>query len=195
MEIINNIYNPNFTDKQNLQLISEKGVNISLRTFKAYKKEMGLSKTNNKRHVSDKNTKANKVIDQQIISAERAQETPQKEVTIKAQETANKSVVSVENVSVEEIPMKEETSAERAQETPKSYNNKYPHLVYINEMINFENEIENANTIEDLERLKSEFEKKLEGFQQIPQTAEKVVNNSLKSTMAKYEKILESLKN
>ena len=61
-------------------------------------------------------------------------------------------------------------------------------------MVNFENEMEKANTIEELERLKSEFEKKLKGFPQIPQTAEKVVNNSLKSTMTKYEKILVSMK-
>lgn len=62
-------------------------------------------------------------------------------------------------------------------------------------MINFENEIENANTIQELETLKNDFEMKLKGFPQIPKSAEKVVNNSLKSTMAKYNKILESLKN
>ncbi|MBR4625932.1 MAG: hypothetical protein IKO56_10405, partial [Alphaproteobacteria bacterium] len=171
-----------------------KGVNISLRTFKRYKKEIGLIKTPNKRPTSDQKQIDNKVITNEIISAERAQEKPIKEESIKAQEKANKSVVSVENASVEQIPNKEELNAENVKETPKTYNNKYPHLVYINEMVNFENEMEKANTIEELERLKSEFEKKLKGFPQIPQTAEKVVNNSLKSTMTKYEKILVSMK-
>lgn len=45
MEAIKRIYNPNYTDAQNLSILSDKGVNISLRTFKRYKKEMGLSKT------------------------------------------------------------------------------------------------------------------------------------------------------
>ena len=225
LEKVKMLYNPNYTDIQNLSILNEKGVNISLRTFKRYKKEIGLIKTPNKRPTSDQKQKDNKVIakeninaqsaketpnksvisDQvqkdneviklQIIDTQRAQETPQKEVTIKAQETANKSVVSVSNLKGEQIPNEEETSAERAQETPISYNNKYPHLVWINEMIHFENGMENANTIEELEQMKSDFEKKLKDFPQIPKSAEKVVNNSLQSTMVKYNKILESMKN
>ena len=195
MEQIKRLYTPNISDTQNLQLLAENGVNITMRTFRRYKKEMGLSKTYNKRPTSDQKQKDNEVIETAKTSAERTQETPIKEESIKAQEKANKSVESVENARVEEIPMKEETSAERAKEMQITYNNKYPHLVYVNEMILFENEMEKANTIEDLERLKKEFEKKLKVFPQIPQTAEKVVSNSLKSTMAKYEKILESLIN
>ena len=195
LEKVKLLYNPNLTDAQNLSILNEKGVNISLRTFKRYKKELGLIKTPNKRPTSDKNTKDNKDITTAETSAERAQETPQKEESIKAQETANKSVLSVENASVEEIPNKEGISAERAQETQITYNNKYPHLAYINEMINFENMMENANTIQEIENLKNEFEMKLKGFPNVPKSAEKVVNSSLKSTMAKYEKILESLKN
>lgn len=195
MEQMKRLYNKDITDQENIKVLNENGVNISLRTYKQYKKELGLSKTYNKRPTSDQKQKDNKVIDQQIISAERTQETPIKEESIKAQDKANKSVESIENASVEQIPMKEETSAERAKEMQITYNSKYPHLVYVNEMILFENEMEKANTIEDLERLKKEFEKKLKVFPQIPQTAEKVVSNSLKSTMAKYEKILESLIN
>lgn len=195
MEQMKRLYNKNISDQENIKVLNENGVNISLRTYKQYKKELGLSKTYNKRPTSAQKQKDNEVIDQQIISAERTQEKPKKEESIKAQEKANKSVESIENASVEQIPMKEETSAERAKEMQITYNNKYPHLVYVNEMILFENEMEKANTIEDLERLKKEFEKKLKVFPQIPQTAEKVVSNSLKSTMAKYEKILESLIN
>jgi len=225
IEQIKVLYNSELSDQENINIFVENGIKISMATFRRYKKEMGLSKTYNRRPTSaqkqkdnkviateninaqsaketpnksvinDQKQKVNEVIDQQIISAERAQETPQKEVTIKAQETANKSVLSVSNVKGEQIPNEEETSAERAQETPISYNNKYPHLVWINEMIHFENGMENANTIQELEQMKNDFEMKLKGFPQIPQTAEKVVNNSLKSTMIKYEKILESLKN
>ena len=153
MEQMKRLYSPNLTDAQNLSILNEKGVNISLRTYKQYKKEMGLCKTYNKRPTSDQKQKDNEVI-----------------------ETAK-------------------TSAERTQEMQITYNSKYPHLVYINEMIHFENEMEKANTIEDLERLKREFEKKLKVFPNVPKSAEKVVSNSLKSTMAKYEKILESLIN
>ena len=165
MEQMKRLYNKDISDQENVKVLNENGVNISLRTYKQYKKEMGLSKTYNKRPTSAQKQKDNEVITNEITSAERAQETPQKEVTIKAQET------------------------------PNTYNNKYPHLVWINEMIHFENGMENANTIEELEQMKSDFEMKLKGFPQIPQTAEKVVNNSLKSTMVKYNKILESLIN
>lgn len=183
MEQLKRLYSPNISDTQNLHLLAKNGVNITMRTFKRYKKELGLS-TYNKRPTSDQKQKDNEVIETAKTSAENAKEMPIIE-----------SVESIENASVEQIPMKEETSAERTQEMQITYNNKYPHLVYVNEMILFENEMEKANTIEDLERLKKEFEKKLKVFPQIPQTAEKVVSNSLKSTMAKYEKILESLIN
>ena len=153
MEQMKHLYNKDISDQENIKVLNENGVNISLRTYKQYKKEIGLSKTYNKRPTSAQKQKDNEVI-----------------------ETAK-------------------TSAERAKETQITYNNKYPHLVYINEMIHFENEMEKANTIEELERLKSEFDKKLKVFPNVPKSAEKVVNNSLKSTMAKYGKILESLIN
>ena len=44
MEQIKALYNPNLTDEQNLNILSEKGVIIALRTYKRYKKELGLIK-------------------------------------------------------------------------------------------------------------------------------------------------------
>ena len=75
MEQIKRLYSPNISDTQNLQLLKENGVNITMRTLRRYKKEMGLTKTYNKRPTSAQKQKDNEVIDQQIISAERTQET------------------------------------------------------------------------------------------------------------------------
>lgn len=44
MEQIKALYNPNLTDKENLNILCEKGVIIALRTYKRYKKELGLIK-------------------------------------------------------------------------------------------------------------------------------------------------------
>lgn len=140
MEQIKTLYNPNISDTQNLQLLAENGVNISLRTYKQYKKEMGLSKTYNKRPTSDQKQKDNEVIITAETSAERANEMPINESVEHAQETAckdtatmpqekaNKSVVSVEHASVEQTPMKQQTSAESAEETPNNEDTEYKEL-------------------------------------------------------------------
>ena len=160
MEQIKTLYNPNISDTQNLQLLAENGVNISLRTYKQYKKEMGLSKTYNKRPTSDQMQKDNEVIETTETSAERANEMPingsveqmpMKEETSEenAKETpiydeverANKSVVSVEHVSVEQMPTQQQTSAERAEETPNNEDTEYNDLMLKVQALKTEEEI------------------------------------------------------
>ena len=56
------LYNSELSDQENINIFVENGIKISMATFRRYKKEMGLSKTYNKRHTSDQKQKDNKVI-------------------------------------------------------------------------------------------------------------------------------------
>lgn len=154
MEQMKRLYNNDISDQENVRLLNKKGVNISLRTFKAYKKEMGLSKTYNKRPTSEQKQIDNEVITNEITSEERAQETPIKEESIKAQETANKSVLSVSNLKGEQIPNEEEISVERAQETPNNEDKEYDDLMLIVKALKTENDIKNFDFNEYYDTLK-----------------------------------------
>ncbi len=153
IEQIKTIYDPYLTDGQNLQQLMEKGVNISIATFKRYKKEIGLTKTPNKRPTSDQKQKDDKFIITAETSAERANEMPinesvenaeemlNKDTATMPQEIPNKSVLSVENASVEEIPMKEESSAENAQEVINNEDTEYNDLMLKVQALKNEEEI------------------------------------------------------
>ena len=129
MERMKKLYNPNFTDAKNLQLLHDNGVIISMRTYKEYKKEMGLSKTYNKRPTSPQKQTDNKDIATAEINAQSTKETANnesveganeiayKDAATMPQETANKSVLNAPNTNVEQIPMQAGINAQRANET------------------------------------------------------------------------------
>ena len=141
IEQIKVLYDSEISDQDNINVFWENGIKISMATFRRYKKEMGLTKTYNKRPTSDQIQKDNEVIETAETSAERANETPIngsvehaqetacKDTTTMPQETPNKSVLSVENASVEEIPTQQQTSAERAEETANNEDKEYDGLM------------------------------------------------------------------
>ena len=129
MEQIKRLYSPNISDIQNLQLLADNDINISMATFRRYKKEIGLSKTYNKRPTIAPKQTDNKDIATAGINAQRAQNTPiiesvegtnempNKDTATMPQEMANKSVLNAPNANVEQIPMTEKINAQRANET------------------------------------------------------------------------------
>lgn len=46
MEDVMSMYDPSLTDKQNIEVMKENGVKVSLRTLKTYRKELGINKYN-----------------------------------------------------------------------------------------------------------------------------------------------------
>ena len=54
-DIIKQYYNSQLTDKENIELLKEQGINISLSTLKRWRKKNGITKSG----VSSENSKSN----------------------------------------------------------------------------------------------------------------------------------------
>ena len=65
LELLKTLYNENLKDDENLSILKDNGMNISLSTYKRYKKELGL----NKRSYKAVNTKVEELPINNIISA------------------------------------------------------------------------------------------------------------------------------
>lgn len=89
MEQIKQLYKKELSEKENLVLLSENGINISIATFRRYKKEMGLAKTYNKRPQSAQKQTDNKDTATAEINAQSTKETANNESTEGTNETAN----------------------------------------------------------------------------------------------------------
>ncbi|MDY6438379.1 MAG: hypothetical protein SPK85_04600 [Prevotella sp.] len=155
---IKELYNPKITDSENINLLSENGISISIKTLRRWKKENRISKEYKKRTNKSVLSVSNVLITINATDKEKAQQSENKE-----QASANKELISTNKEQISTNKERISTNKERI-----SANNNEVTTAHDNITINTDNEVNNSLVfLNDIVRqLKTENEIKNFDFNQ-----------------------------
>ena len=150
---IKELYNTKLSDNENINLLSENGINLSVKTLRRWKKENGISKEYKKRTNKSVLSVSNVSITISTTDKEKAQQSANKEQTSenKEQQSVNKEQTSANKEQIS--ANKEQISANNNEvttahnnvsiKTDNAVNNSLLHLVNMARQLKTENEIKN----------------------------------------------------